>query len=71
MSPTPSPQCSIALWRGYVTAQFYAWDSNDGRVLLLSPTFQTWRLPWQREVPLRVLRRGKVVEASVRPEVSG
>ena len=53
MSPTPSPQCSIALWRGYVTAQFYAWDSNDGRVLLLSPTFRTWRLPWQRAVPLR------------------
>jgi serine protease Do len=25
----------------------------------------------QREVPLRVLRRGKVVELSVRPEMSG
>jgi hypothetical protein len=51
-SPTP-PQCSIALWRGYVTAQFYAWNVNSGDVLCLSPTFPTWRLPWQRSVPMR------------------
>ena len=51
-SPRP-PQCSIALWRGYVTAQFYAWDVESGDVLYLSPTFPTWRLPWQTVVPLR------------------
>jgi hypothetical protein len=53
VSPTPPPQCSIALWRGYVTAQFYARDSNSGGALFLSPTFGTWRLPWQPSVPMR------------------
>jgi hypothetical protein len=49
----PPPQCSIAFWRGYVSAQFYAKDSNGGGILALSPTFRTWRLPWQRPVPMR------------------
>lgn len=53
LSSPPPPQCSIALWRGYVTAQFYAWNVNSGDVLYLSPTFPTWRLPWQQSVPLR------------------
>ena len=53
LSATTPPQCSIALWRGYVTAQFYAWDLNSGDVLLLSPTFPNWRLPWQPSVSLR------------------
>jgi hypothetical protein len=48
---TPPPNCSIALWRGYVAAQFYARDSN-GAVLILSRTFRTWRLPWQPAVPM-------------------
>jgi hypothetical protein len=43
----------VALWRGYVTAQFYAWNVNSGDVLCLSPTFPTWRLPWQPPVPMR------------------
>lgn len=51
-SPTP-PQCSIALWRGYVTAQFYARNVSSGDVLCLSPTFSMWRLPWQPSVPMR------------------
>ena len=46
------PQCSIALWRGYVSAQFYARHS-DGWVLCLSPTFRTWRLPCRPRVPIR------------------
>lgn len=53
MSPTPPPQCSIALWQGYVTAQFYARDSNGGEVLFLSPAFRTWRLPWQPAIAMR------------------
>ena len=53
MSQTPPPQCSIALWHGYVTAQFYACDSNGGGVLFVSPTFRTWRLPWEPSVPMR------------------
>ena len=52
MSRTPPLHCSIALWRGYVSAQFYARDPNGG-VLFVSPTFQTWRLPWQPSVPMR------------------
>jgi hypothetical protein len=36
-----------------VAAQFYAWDLNSGDVLFLSPTFPTWRLPWQPTVSLR------------------
>jgi len=51
VTPTPPPQCSIALWQGYVTAQFYARDSNGG-VLLLSPAFPTWRFPWQPAIPM-------------------
>jgi hypothetical protein len=53
VTPTPPPQCSIALWQGYVSAQFYARDSNGGEVLVFSPTFRTWRLPWQPSVPIR------------------
>jgi hypothetical protein len=53
VTPTQPPQCSIALWRGYVTAQFYALDSNGGGILFLSPTFRTWRLPWQPSMPMR------------------
>ena len=52
MTATQPPQCSIALWRGYVSAQFYA-RQLDGRVLCLSPTFRTWRPPWQPSVPMR------------------
>ncbi len=53
MTGTQPPQCTIALWRGYVTAQFYARDSNGGGVLFVSPTFRTWSPPWQPSVPLR------------------
>lgn len=52
MTATQPPQCSIALWRGYVSAQFYARDSG-GAVLVLSPTFRICRLPWQHSPPMR------------------
>ena len=52
MTATPPPQCSIALWRGYATAQFYV-RGPDGCVLSLSPAFRTWRPPWQPRVPMR------------------
>ncbi len=53
MTPTPPPQCSIALWRGYATAQFYAQGPNGRGPFLVSPTFPTWRWPWQTPVPVR------------------
>ena len=43
----PTQQCSIALWRGYVTAQFYVRARDDDNALGLSETFRTWRLPWE------------------------
>jgi hypothetical protein len=36
-----------------VTAQFYARNVNSGDVICVSPTFPTWRLPWQPTMPLR------------------
>ena len=67
-SPTP-PQCSVALWRGYVTAQFYAWNVNSGDVLCLSPTFPTWRLPWQPSVPLREDPNARAALAALEAEL--
>lgn len=49
---SPPPACSIALWRGYVAAQFYLRDPEGGVALALSPTFRTWRFPWQERKPL-------------------
>ena len=46
MTP-PTQQCSISLWRGYVTAQFYVRARDDDKALGLSETFRTWRLPWE------------------------
>ena len=48
----PPPQCSIALWRGYVSAQFYAPTENGKGALGVSPVFRTWRFPWQKRLPL-------------------
>jgi hypothetical protein len=56
VTATPPPQCSIALWRGYVTARFYVRGSNGG-VFAQSPAFRTWRVPWQPAVPMREDRR--------------
>jgi len=47
----PPPQCSIALWRGYVSAQFYARAQNSG-AFDASPTFRTWRFPWEKQLSM-------------------
>ena len=49
----PSNRCAIALWRGYVSAQLYASSQDGNGLLALSPTFRTWRFPWQKREPLR------------------
>jgi hypothetical protein len=51
VSPPPPPY-SIALWRGFVSAQFYLRDPQDGAALAFSPTLRTWRFPWQERKPL-------------------
>lgn len=55
MTPTPQPtqQCSIALWQGYVSAQFYARGKDLEGALGLSPAFRMWRLPWSASRPMR------------------
>jgi hypothetical protein len=55
VTPTPQPtqQCSIALWRGYVSAQFYVRGKELEGALGLSPTFRSWRLPGTAHRPMR------------------
>ena len=36
-----------------MTAQFYARNVKSGDVVCLSPTFPTWRWPWQPSVSMR------------------
>jgi hypothetical protein len=48
----PTQQCSIALWRGYVTAQFYVRSKDHDRALGFSQAFRTWRLPWKERKPM-------------------
>jgi hypothetical protein len=47
VTPPTTQQCSIALWRGFVSGQFYVrWKDREG-ALSLSPTFRLLRLPWE------------------------
>jgi hypothetical protein len=48
----PQPQCSIALWRGYVAAQFYARARDRDEAFGFSQSFRTWRMPWEARVPI-------------------
>jgi hypothetical protein len=48
----PPPQCSIALWSGYVSAQFYARGQNGNGAFDFSPTFRTWRFPWEKRLSM-------------------
>jgi hypothetical protein len=48
----PQPQCSIALWRGYVAAQFYARARDRDEAYGFSESFRTWWLPWEPRVPI-------------------
>jgi hypothetical protein len=48
----PHPQCSIALWRGYVAAQFYARARDRDEAFGFSQSFRTRRMPWEARVPI-------------------
>jgi hypothetical protein len=65
---SPPPRCSIALWRGYVAAQFYLRDPEGG-ALALSRTFRTWRFPWQARKPLDKDTRAVAALASLRADL--
>jgi hypothetical protein len=39
--------CFVRFWQGYVTGQFQAYRSTDSEPFLCSPSFRTWRPPWQ------------------------
>lgn len=44
--------CRLGLWRGYVTAQFYACETGPDDAFLCSPSFRTWRPPWRPKLHL-------------------
>lgn len=48
---TPN-ECVVVLWRGYVTGQYQAYDPRGDEPFLCSPTFRTWRPPWQPRLPI-------------------
>jgi uncharacterized protein YcbX len=64
-SATPQQQCSIALWRGYVKAQFYAREQGDDGALLVSPFFPIWHFPWEHSEPLEVDPRARAALAGL------
>jgi hypothetical protein len=45
-------QISVRLWRGYVTALFYARPVDTDVALFASPAFRTLRFPWVRQSDL-------------------
>ena len=48
-------QCVVALWQGYVTAQFLVFRGNGTEPFLSSHPFRTWRPPWQPKMVLEEL----------------
>ncbi|HUK95555.1 MAG TPA: hypothetical protein VLU96_10925 [Gaiellaceae bacterium] len=50
--PPPTQHCSIALWRGYVTAQFYVQTDEIDDAVRVSQSFRTLRFPWQERKTL-------------------
>jgi hypothetical protein len=51
-TPPPTKHCSIALWRGYVSAQFYVRSKEQEGALGFSQSFRIWRFPWRERKPL-------------------
>ena len=65
----PQQQCSIALWRGFVRAQFYAREQGDDRALRVSPFFPIWHFPWEHSLPLEVDPRARAALADLRDDL--
>ena len=66
---TPPQQCSIALWRGYVKAQFYAREQGYDRALRVSPLFPIWHFPWEHSQPLEVDPRARAALVALRDDL--
>jgi hypothetical protein len=45
-------RCTIGLWRGYVSALFYARPIDRNVAMMQGSAFRTWRWPWRKPVPL-------------------
>ena len=67
--PQQQQQCSIALWRGYVKAQFYAQEQGHDEALRDSPFFPTWHFPWEHSEPLEVDPRARAALAALRADL--
>jgi hypothetical protein len=65
----PQQQCSIALWRGYVKAQFYARERGDDRAFRVSPFFPIWHFPWEHSEPLEVDPRARAALVALRADL--
>jgi hypothetical protein len=69
VTTSPQEQCSIALWRGYVKAQFYAREQGDDRAFRVSPFFPIWHFPWEHSEPLEVDPRARAALAALRADL--
>lgn len=67
--PQQQHQCSIALWRGYVKAQFYAHEQGHAEALRESPFFPTWHFPWEDSEPLEADPRARAALAALRADL--
>ena len=67
--PQQQHQCSIALWRGYVKAQFYAHEQGHAEALSESPFFPIWHFPWEHSEPLEADPRAQAALAALRADL--
>jgi hypothetical protein len=65
----PQQHCSIALWRGYVTAQFYVREPGNSDEPRFSPSFRTWHFPWEGSEPLEADLSARAALAALRDDL--
>src|SRR5258707_13192128 len=65
----PQQHCSIALWRGYVTAQFYVRERGNSAEPRFSPSFRTWHFPWEGSEPLEADMSARAALAALRDDL--
>jgi hypothetical protein len=67
----PQQHCSIALWRGYVSAQFYVHEPGNDDAPRFSPSFRTWHFPWEGSEPLEADIHARAALAALRDDLLG
>jgi hypothetical protein len=65
----PQQHCSIALWRGYVSAQFYVQEPGHSDAPRFSPSFRTWHFPWEGSEPLDADLSARAALAALRDDL--